>query len=925
MTKAMVLVTITLVLIMSLPIFRFPQMRRMAWRNLWLHRKTTILTVLGSMVGTALITSALLLQTSLTDSLDRFMAEQFGPITHEIVGVQEKSNYKYPFEQAEIDVIKQKITQNAVFKDLLPVVSFYSTMVKENEQGKAILIQPNIHIQGVDYEQAKKFDPVGASLFPQSMAKDEVVLSDRTAKLLGVHKGDTILVVNQEKSYRLKVLEVIDEQGITGYRGAKAGVATAFINEQKAREMAGISKGYSSIYVSQIPDSTDTNMSLFGPDETGFRESLVRFMSENKASGISKFLPFFNLAALVAILVGIVLVVNLFRMIADERMKELGILRSVGFSRMDLRRILRLEGFFYALLSSLMGVFCGIGIAQLAVGQLSEVMELSLLYESQIYMRYEFHMEIVVLLIGFIIGFSLIYLSMVLISWNFSKTNIIAMLDDVRVQSKELLTPVITKKRIGISIVLLGLLISLVCLLPTDQFQKWVAQSGDVGTLINVCLILVVTLTVFSFLMVGLPVVLKGLHKTTITFPRMYGMLGMSFRYPLTNKKRTSLILFMFTVVLFLSGFSGIVRSGLGQFTHTFDSRQALAGYELSASADGFIKSDQLKALFANPRYFNKTDIKSYSVIYLFDPRESNFFVTDNQVNGIDSSFADYNQLALTQRASQFQSDRETWRELAKNKDVVIISDSTAKLTKDGKTVKVGDQVPVSVGKQIVTKKVIGIARYKNEYYGFPTSYGIWMNQQELLAHAPNTGLISSYVLTQLQESKQLPIISTELKKDFSLHGIYQIQNPQVIFEAQQSFMKILLSLFQVFSNLATVIGIFGLTALMYRLIRERRQQIGMLRALGISRRIIYWGIIWEGAVIAVLGITAGIGLGAFVGDFMLTLLFEGSKDLNHIQIPVDQLFWTWTGALLLTILTSMIPARQSFKLTPAEATRYFD
>ena len=117
-----------------------------------------------------------------------------------------------------------------------------------------------------------------------------------------------------------------------------------------------------------------------------------------------RFIPVFFIAGLNAILIGLALIVNIFRMIAEERRREWGILRAIGMSRRDLSRLLRTEGLLYAGLSALLGVIAGIGLSYLLLMRLKDTFHLMAEYGSQLTVRFLFHVDPVFLLAGFSIG-----------------------------------------------------------------------------------------------------------------------------------------------------------------------------------------------------------------------------------------------------------------------------------------------------------------------------------------------------------------------------------------------------------------------------------------------------------------------------------------------------------------------------------------
>src|SRR5207302_10814500 len=65
-----------------------------------------------------------------------------------------------------------------------------------------------------------------------------------------------------------------------------------------------------------------------------------------------------------AVLAGILLLVNIFFMLADERKSELGMLRAVGLRRLSLVGAFAAEGWCYAVLSAIAGTFVGLGLGR---------------------------------------------------------------------------------------------------------------------------------------------------------------------------------------------------------------------------------------------------------------------------------------------------------------------------------------------------------------------------------------------------------------------------------------------------------------------------------------------------------------------------------------------------------------------------------
>src|SRR5690606_34386723 len=83
--------------------------------------------------------------------------------------------------------------------------------------------------------------------------------------------------------------------------------------------------------------------------------------------------------------------------------------------------------------------------------------------------------------------------------------------------------------------------------------------------------------------------------------------------------------------------------------------------------------------------------------------------------------------------------------------------------------------------------------------------------------------------------------------------------------------MMFIIELMHRFNQAALGIGMIGLVVVMYRLVRQRRQQLGLLRAIGVSPQLIMRSILFEGIGIGVIGIT----LGFVAGTHMSYVVFD--------------------------------------------------
>ena len=137
---------------------------------------------------------------------------------------------------------------------------------------------------------------------------------------------------------------------------------------------------------------------------------------------------------------------------------------------------------------------------------------------------------------------------------------------------------------------------------------------------------------------------------------------------------------------------------------------------------------------------------------------------------------------------------------------------------------------------------------------------------------------------------------------------------------AGQAFFR----LFTGFMALGLLVGVAALGVVSTRAVVERRQHIGMLRAIGYKRRMIALSFLLESSFISVLGSIIGLALGLLLSfNAVTSIRAEAGIDGLSFSVP-----WMQLGVILaltfgFSLLTTFLPARQASRVYPAEALRY--
>jgi putative ABC transport system permease protein len=127
-----------------------------------------------------------------------------------------------------------------------------------------------------------------------------------------------------------------------------------------------------------------------------------------------------------------------------------------------------------------------------------------------------------------------------------------------------------------------------------------------------------------------------------------------------------------------------------------------------------------------------------------------------------------------------------------------------------------------------------------------------------------------------------------------------------------------ILNLVYVLLAMALVIALFGIANTLALSVFERTREIGLLRAIGMSRAQVRSTVRWESVLIALLGTTLGtvIGLGF---SWTLVRAME-SQGFNTFTVPVQQLGLIVVVAAVAAVLAAALPARRAARLDVLQA-----
>jgi putative ABC transport system permease protein len=281
-----------------------------------------------------------------------------------------------------------------------------------------------------------------------------------------------------------------------------------------------------------------------------------------------------------------------------------------------------------------------------------------------------------------------------------------------------------------------------------------------------------------------------------------------------------------------------------------------------------------------------------------------------NTVYGIDANFTTHTTYRFKDALSYFSSPKEVWASLRNPRYAIV--DASYSYGANGTEVRAGDIITVQTANSTARFVVAGVL---DEFY----LHGIFLSKQQV--HRLFPAITGDTLFLIKSESGMKPIeLSYDLKKDYKVAGVdaFLIRD-ELLQMTQQN--QLLFQLVATYLGLGLIVGIASVGVTTLRSIRERRQEIGVMRAIGFTRGLIIQSLLLE----AIFGTTLAsiIGLSAGLTVSYAIYLSFGEAIKAAFAVPVTTLLTIFSVVYLATVICTVIPARNASRTSPAEAIRY--
>ncbi len=421
-------------------------------------------------------------------------------------------------------------------------------------------------------------------------------------------------------------------------------------------------------------------------------------------------------------------------------------------------------------------------------------------------------------------------------------------------------------------------------------------------------------------------------------FSRLRPALKTAVAYALSSRLRTGLTLAMLALVIFtlivMSMLTTTFGSALG------DTESVTGGWDVVGAVSfnnpiGNIQEEMQGALGQRA-----ADIEAVGG-YITLPVEVRQIGASSQewrgynVRAADRSFLENSSYGFRLFSSQYGSSKEDiWRALRETPGLAVV-DSLAVPTRQGGGFVVGGpqfrlegffledkdmpptQIEVRDPRTGATARltVIGVLD------ALADQFGVVIFSKEAVDQGLPAPLPVTTYRFKLAPGADASAAASAIEAAFLEHGMETEVLAETIEEGRQQNIAIN-RLLQGFMASGLMVGIAALGVISFRAVVERRQQIGVLRAIGYRQWMVLATFLMESSFIALLGIMLGVGLGLLLSYNLVSFLSEQVPGLRF-TVPWLQLTIIVVLAYLFSLLTTWVPARQASRVYPAEALRY--
>ncbi len=404
----------------------------------------------------------------------------------------------------------------------------------------------------------------------------------------------------------------------------------------------------------------------------------------------------------------------------------------------------------------------------------------------------------------------------------------------------------------------------------------------------------------------------------------------MAVAYPLQHRFRTGMAVAMFSLVVFTMVVSAVLLESAHQ-AYVIRERPP-AGYDISAAAPEGANLSNINAALASapatqPDQFSGVGSDATISAEIVQPSGKAASWHTATIRLADDGMLRGTRLRLSARASSYATDGAVWDALAARPGMALVSlgslpDGTGYSSVGINAPKPGEALfkPEPIWLRDTSGKplrltIIGVVDDRD---ALPS--GLLTLRTNVTTPTARTAVPTSFYF-QTRAGRDPSQAALGLDLSFALQGM----QTSVVGEGLRNLETVrglLNYLLEGFVGLGLVSGMAALGVISTRAVVERRQEIGMLRAIGLRRRWVQASFLMEVSLIALLGVGVGVGLGVVLARNVVVFLSNDFRELT-LRVPWGEVGLIALVAYLSALSTTLFAAWQAGRIDPAEALRY--
>ena len=712
----------------------------------------------------------------------------------------------------------------------------------------------------------------------------EVAIDVATARTQGFEIGDTVslLFTGPVEQFTLVGLANFgDEDNV-------AGATLAIFEFKEAQRLFDLEGKISQISVGAEPGVLAEDLAArIGAVMPSDVEAITAEQSTaDQTAEIQEGLGFLTIGllvfAVIAVFVGSFVIYNTFRIIVAQRTRELALLRAIGATGGQVTRMVVLEAFIVALVSSVIGIFAGIGLSLLLAYAMSAAGlgfpdgPLTVLPRTVI--------------VGLLVGVVVTLFASIVPARSASRISpVAAMQADLSATPRKTL-----RKRtiVGLSVGGAGFALVAAGLFGDFGSNLQFLGLGAVVTFIGISILAPIAARPFATF-VGWPIRkifnLFGDHVSAELAVQN------TRRQPRRTASTASALMIGVTLVVFVAIFAASIKVSVGNTVGE------IFPADISVSSSNF-------TIGVSPEYTE--DLRALPEI--------------GQVTTLNSTQIRIQELGLDTDVSAIEPDTaggmlfsgtsdEALAELGRTNGLLIREDFEGAGGQERADEQLGKTFTIELPNGTVdTGTVVGV--FTDGNFG---DYIITRDRFE-------TGVepvTDAFILANAAVGVSVNAAKLAAEEAALIYPNAQVQTKSELVADAEAQIDALLIIFSALLGLAIIIAILGITNTLALSIIERTREIGLLRAVGMSRRQLRRMIRWESVIIAVFGALLGMLTGIALGWGVVQALKD--EGLGDFALPVGQLVTLNALAAIAGVFAAVYPAYKASRLNILDAISY--